>query len=137
VALTNGVHMLDRIAALTGQSITFEYGRAGFKAKLGDVEDTATLSLSLSDGTPVQVLAAWPRGGSACDDELTLYGTGGTLRVWAWRGWRFEPLAGTEAPSETASYSPEADSTAAAALAAQELIEEFYLSTGVSHVLAA
>lgn len=163
VALTNGVHMLDRVAALTGQSLTFEHGRAGFKANLGNVEDTAALSLSLEDGTPVQLLAAWPRGGSACDDELTLYGTGGTLRVWAWRGWRFEPVSGIEPPIETASYAAEANIaarvaagvsnalqefveaiathhaphlTADAALKAQELVEEFYRYTGLSHDLA-
>ncbi|MFH1568652.1 MAG: hypothetical protein ABIL09_11700, partial [Gemmatimonadota bacterium] len=30
----------------------------------------------------------------AMDDELTVYGAGGILRVWSWHGWAFEPRGG-------------------------------------------
>ncbi|RYZ80575.1 MAG: Gfo/Idh/MocA family oxidoreductase [Proteobacteria bacterium] len=162
VALTNGVHMLDRVSFLTGQSLKFEHGRVGFRAGLGDVEDTAALFLSLEDNTPVQILAAWPYGVSAPDDELTIYGSNGTLRVWAWRGWRFEPVSGVEQPLEIASYEATADiemriyagvnnalgdfvdtvkshrtfhSTAIGAIASQELIEQFYEYVGVESLV--
>ena len=41
------------------------------------------------------------------DDELTVYGTQGTLRIWAWRGWRFESSGGKF--EEYASYAPDQD----------------------------
>jgi predicted dehydrogenase len=152
VALTNGVHMVDRIAAITGQQLKFVSGHAGYSAQMGDVEDTAAMLFTLENGAPVQVFAAWPVGNRASDDELTVYGTKGTLRVWAWRGWRFEPTNG-EAPQEHFVYSEEDDldarvlsgvtaalqefafamtenrepnPPATAALKAQMLIEEFY-----------
>ncbi|MFH1566727.1 MAG: Gfo/Idh/MocA family oxidoreductase, partial [Gemmatimonadota bacterium] len=43
VALTNGVHMLDRMAWLCGQPLRFLAGRAGWTHHLGDVEDTAAM----------------------------------------------------------------------------------------------
>src|SRR5262249_20637720 len=59
VALTNGIHMLDRVAWLLGQSLTFHSGAAGRTQALGDVEDTATMQLTLADATPVTLLASW------------------------------------------------------------------------------
>ena len=106
VALTNGIHMLDRIAALTGQRLVFVSGTAGFSGRLGDIEDTAAMLLHLESGAPVQVLASWASGNRATDDELTLYGTKGTLRVWAWRGWRFEPSDSKQKVVEEFYYSP-------------------------------
>lgn len=153
VALTNGIHMLDRIAAVTGQTLKFVSGQAGFSAGLGDIEDTAAMLLSLENGAPVQVLAVWPKGNAGCDDELTIYGTRGTLRVWAWRGWRFEPLDVDETPIEKKCSASDADMpsriqtgvssalqefasaihehrepvpSAHAALISQKLIEQFY-----------
>jgi predicted dehydrogenase len=154
VALTNGIHMLDRIAFVTGQSLSFVRGVAGFSAGLGDVEDTAAMLLSLEKGAAVQLLAAWPRGHrKSCDDELTIYGTYGVLRVWAWRGWKFEPIedgastvqddcyAGSDdlasrvrvgvagAMREFASAILDrrpCDPPAVAAMAAQEIVDRFY-----------
>lgn len=94
VALTNGIHMIDRIAWVCGQPLRFRDGVAGWSQRLGDIEDTAAMQLSLADGTPVQLLASWPNRLGGLDDELTVYGTKGTLRIWAWRGWRFEPSTG-------------------------------------------
>lgn len=102
VALTNGIHMLDRIAWVCGQPLRFHDGVAGWTHEHGDVEDTASMQLSLADGSPAVLLASWPRGKGPSDDELTVYGTKGTLRVRAWRGWRFEPHDGP--PEEESSY---------------------------------
>jgi predicted dehydrogenase len=152
VALTNGIHMVDRIAAITGQQLKFVSGHAGYSAQMGDVEDTAAMLFTLENGAPVQIFAAWPKGHRPSDDELTIYGTKGTLRVWAWRGWRFEPING-EAAQEHFIYSDkdnldarvqsgvanalqefaaalaekrDPNPPATAALKAQMLIEEFY-----------
>lgn len=94
VALTNGIHMVDRVAWVCGQPLRFHDGVAGWSQQIGDIEDTAAMQLSLADGTPVHFLASWPRRDGGVDDELTVYGTKGTLRIWAWRGWRFEPSDG-------------------------------------------
>lgn len=152
VALTNGIHMLDRIAALTSQKLVFLSGTAGYSGGLGNIEDTSAMLLCLENGAPVQVLASWSRGNKITDDELTIYGTQGTLRIWAWRGWRFEPSHGAPAKekhcfetSATADERIQAGVAGAmqefvsaikekrqpnpvpqAALAAQKLIEQFY-----------
>ncbi len=154
VALTNGIHMLDRIAALTGQKLVFISGTAGYSGGLGDIEDTAAMLLRLESGAPVQVLASWSHGDKTTDDELTIYGTQGTLRIWAWRGWRFEPSNGAPAKDklcfETCATTDERiqagvagamqefvsaitekrqpNPAPQAALAAQKLIEQFYAS---------
>jgi predicted dehydrogenase len=91
VGLTNGIHMLDRIQWVCGQGLRFHAGVAGASQSLGDVEDTSAMQLSLHDGTAVGFLACWQRRSGAIDDELTIYGSRATLRVWAWRGWRLEP----------------------------------------------
>lgn len=153
VALTNGVHMLDRMAFVTGQKLTFQSGVAGYTGQLGDVEDTAAMQLTLENGAPAQLLASWPAGSSGTDDELTVYGTKGTLRVHAWNGWRFDPLDAAEAAQDHPCYTPEDDiqvriqsgvygalaefadaiienrqpnPPAEAALASQQIIEQFY-----------
>jgi len=94
VAMTNGVHMLDRIRWLCDQPLRLLDGSAAARHGLGDIEDVAAMQLELADGTPVQFLAAWPRGEGGMDDELTIYGAKGTLRVWSWRGLRLEPFGG-------------------------------------------
>ena len=126
VALTNGVHMLDRIAFVTGEELVFETGRAGCNARLGDIEDTAMMQLHLQkSGVPAQLLMAWPRGAAASDNELTLYGSAATLRVWAWRGWRLEPMDGTTPAQETLCYAPQDDTSARVRLGVCRALEEF------------
>ena len=160
VALTNGVHMLDRIAFVTGEKLVFETGRAGYSAKMGDIEDTAMMQLHLhKSGVPAQLLMAWPRGEGDNDNQLTLYGSAATLRVGAWRGWRLETLDGTTPAREKHCYALGADFDARVqigvsgaleefaaavsegrkpqptpqdALNAQTLVEEFYAFTGIT-----
>ncbi len=123
VAMTNGIHMLDRVAWVTGQPLRFHAGVAGWTQQWGDIEDTAAMQLSLADSTPVHLLAAWPASTAKPDNELTVYGTGGTLRIWAWRGWRFEPATGT--PEEHESYAPTDDPVARARVGMAGALREF------------
>ena len=123
MALTNGIHMLDRIGWVCGQDLTYHHGAAGWTQQQGDVEDTAMMQLSLADGTPVSLLAAWPRTDGTVDDELTVYGPAGTLRIWAWRGWRFEPMLG--APEEESSYPSDADPPARVRVGMTGALREF------------
>ena len=121
--MTNGVHMLDRIGWVCGQQVRFHGGVARFEGRLGDVEDTASMQLSLADGTPVLLLASWFRGAGATDDELTVYGTAGTLRVWAWRGWAFDPADGVR--QEHVCYPAGADHFARARVGMAGALSEF------------
>jgi len=158
VALTNGIHMLDRLAAVLGRPLRLIAGQAQISGELGDIEDAAAMLLTTPDRIPIQLLAAWPRGGGRCDDELTIYGEKGTLRAWAWRGWAFEPSNAADRPHNQQCY-PTADDvearvrvgitgalrefmaaivehrppnpSAADALAAQQLVEQFYQFTGL------
>lgn len=124
VAMTNGVHMLDRISWVCGQPLRFLSGQAGWTHNLGDVEDTAAMLLALADGTPAAFLATWSQGAvDALDDELTLYGTTGTLRVWSWRGWTFEPLAGS--PPQRGGYPEGVDRLARVRLGMAGALTEF------------
>lgn len=123
VALTNGVHMLDRIRWLCGQPLRLRAATAGWSHGQGDVEDTAAMQLELADGTPVQFLAAWPRGAGPTDDELTLYGSAGTLRVWSWRGLRFEPLGGE--PESWEGYPADMDAAARVRVGMRGALDEF------------
>jgi len=124
VALTNGIHMLDRIAFVTGEALTFMAGSAGAQQQLGNIEDTAAMQLQLASGVPVQLLAQWRRGDSQLlDDELTFYGTKATLRVWAWRGWRLELIDGSV--EEEDCYDPSWVLPAVARLAMADAIAQF------------
>ena len=58
------------------------------------------------------------------DDELTIYGTHGTLRVWAWRGWRFEPSDGS-APEQQECYAAKDDAAARVRVGVTAAQEEF------------
>jgi predicted dehydrogenase len=102
--------MLDRIAFMTGRSLSYVGGAIGHNVGRGDIEDTAAMLLRLDDGTPVQLLAAWPVGTPSVDDELTFYGDKGTLRVKAWKGWQLDPIGGKGVFNEQ--YPPEQQSTA-------------------------
>ena len=123
VALTSGIHMLDRTAWVCGQGLRFLFGSGHRTHRLGDVEDTAAMQLCLEDGTPVSLLASWPRADGPMDDELTVYGTEGTLRIWAWRGWRFEPVNGE--PEEHLCYDPDADHFARVRVGMAGALREF------------
>ena len=123
VALTNGIHMLDRIAWVCGQELTYRHGVASWAERQGDAEDTAAMVLSLADGTPVSLLASWPKARGPLDDELTVYGTEGTLRIWAWRGWRFEPGDGDA--EDHACYPEDVDRLARVRLGMAGALSEF------------
>ena len=124
VAMTNGVHMLDRISWICGQPLRFLSGQAGWTQKLGDVEDTAAMLLALADGTPAAFLATWSQGdGDALDDELTVYGAAGTLRVHSWRGWAFEPVDGER--EEHAGYPADMDRLGRVRVGMTTALDEF------------
>jgi predicted dehydrogenase len=104
VGLTSGIHLLDHVAWLAGQSLTLESARLMCSQNLGDVEDTASFSLHLENGAPVHILLCTRGNGSGLEGRIDVYGTKGTLRVGPWSGWRLET---TERVDERTYFRPE------------------------------
>jgi predicted dehydrogenase len=90
VGLTSGIHLMDHVAWLAGQSLTLESARLMHSQNLGDVEDTASFSLRLENGAPVHILICTRANGSGLEGLVNVYGSRGTLRVGPWSGWRLE-----------------------------------------------
>jgi predicted dehydrogenase len=88
--LTSGIHMIDHLSWLTGQPLSLDCARFGYSQNLGDVEDTAALSLGLPNGAPVRILVCMRAEGSGLEGHIDIYGQKGTLRIEPWRGWKLE-----------------------------------------------
>ena len=91
VGLSSGIHLLDQVAWITGQSLTLDSARFGHSfamGDMGDIEDTASFFLHLNQGAPVHILLCWRPRGKDLESELSIYGSKGTLYVDVWRGWR-------------------------------------------------
>jgi predicted dehydrogenase len=94
VGLTSGIHLIDHLSWLSGQSLALDSARFGYSQKLGDVEDTAAFALHLANGAPVHVLLCWRAGVDSFEGCLTVYGNKGTLWIEPWRGWKQESRGG-------------------------------------------
>ena len=88
VGLTSGIHLLDHVAWITGQSLSLESASLRCSPTLGDIENVASFSLHLSQGAPVQVLLCWRPGNGDLAGELSVFGSKGTLTVQVWGGWK-------------------------------------------------
>ena len=86
VGLTSGIHLLDHVSWISQQRLTLQSASFGHGQRLGNIEDTAAFALKTNHNVPVQVLLSWRRQGTGLDGQLTIVGTGGTLKVWPW-GW--------------------------------------------------
>jgi predicted dehydrogenase len=94
VGLTSGIHLMDHVSWLSGQSLALDSACFGYSQKLGDVEDTAAFALHLANGAPVHVLLCWRSGVDSFEGSLTIYGNKGTLWIEPWRGWKLESSGG-------------------------------------------
>jgi predicted dehydrogenase len=88
VGLTSGIHLLDHVAWITGQTLTLESASFRCSPKLGDIENVASFSLHLSKGAPVQVLLCWRPETGDLAGELSVFGNKGTLTMQVWGGWK-------------------------------------------------
>jgi predicted dehydrogenase len=82
--------MVDHLSWLAGEPLTLDCASFGYSQKLGDVEDTAALSLHLHSGAPARVLVCMRAEGAGLEGRIDIYGRKGTLRIEPWRGWRLE-----------------------------------------------
>jgi len=112
VALTSGIHLLDHIAWICGRSLSLSAARFGNTQKLGDIEDTASFFLRLSDGSPVHIVLCWRKGDGKLDSQLTVVGSKGTLKVSPWG----KLTLATKEASTDRSFFPEDSSTSERAL---------------------
>ena len=90
VGLTSGIHLLDHVAWITGQSLSLHGAQFGYSQALGDIEDTASFFLSSNEGLPVHITLGWRSKGKSLEGCLCCHGSQGTLHVNCWDGWRLE-----------------------------------------------
>lgn len=95
VGLTNGIHLLDHTAWITGQSLSLDSARFCYSHALGDIDDVAAFSLHLSAGAPVQILMGWRADASELQGEVSIFGSRGTLTIHVWKGWRLTNAKGS------------------------------------------
>ena len=88
--LTSGIHLLDHVAWITGQSLSLHAARFGYSQAFGDIEDTAAFFLTSNQGLPVHITLGWRSQGKSLEGELCCHGSRGTLHINCWDGWRLE-----------------------------------------------
>jgi len=88
--LTSGIHLLDHVAWITGQSLSLHAARFGYSQAFGDIEDTAAFFLTSNQGLPVHITLGWRSQGKSLEGELCFHGSRGTLHINCWDGWRLE-----------------------------------------------
>ena len=84
VGLTSGVHLLDHIAWICGQSLRLKAACFSDTQKLGNIEDTAAFFLELENRAPVHIVLCWRKGAGQLDCQLSIVGSKGTLKVSPW-----------------------------------------------------
>ena len=123
VALTSGIHMLDRISWVCGQPLNLKYAHAGYNFGLGNIEDTAVMQLELKNGAQVLLNAIWARRTASIDEEMTIYATNATLRVKAWNNLQVEWSTGEV--KQSANYSENLDHLAKVRVGIVSALREF------------
>ena len=98
VGLTSGIHLLDHVAWITGQSLSLHAAQFGYSQAFGNIEDTAAFFFTSNQGLPVQITLGWRSHGKSLEGELCCHGSEGTLHVNCWDGWRLE--TGSESQRE-------------------------------------
>ena len=96
VGLTSGIHLIDHVVFVTGQTLSFESACLRSTRRLGDIEDVAAFSLRLANGSPVQILLCWRAEDNALEGDLNIVGTRGTLSVQIWNGWKLVGASGSK-----------------------------------------
>jgi len=84
VAITDSIHLIDRVAWLLGESLRFIGGVSRSMIPETSVEDCAEILCDTKAGVPVTIGSFFFNGPRAWDDGLTLFGTEGVMKVGAW-----------------------------------------------------
>ena len=88
--LTSGIHLLDHVAWITGESLSLHAAQFGYSQAFGDIEDTAAFFLTSNQGLPVHITLGWRSQGKSLEGELCCHGSQGTLHINCWDGWKLE-----------------------------------------------
>jgi len=84
VAITDSIHLIDRVAWLLGESLRFIGGASRSMIPETSVEDCAEILCDTKAGVPVTIGSFFFNGPRAWDDGLTIFGTAGVMKVRAW-----------------------------------------------------
>lgn len=152
VVITDSIHLIDRVEWLLGEKLNFVAGMERRMEPDTGVEDCAEILCNSVSGVPVTIGSFFFSGPQAWEDGLTLFGTRGVLRVQAWSHveWQrygepevyryegYEPGTAQSGKSawghsqsiaefvESVREKREPESSAASALNAQKIVEDFY-----------
>lgn len=84
VAITDAIHLLDRISWLLNQDLKFVSGCASKSISGVEVESCVEMLCTTRAGTPVSVGSLFCEGPKFWDDGLLIIGTAGVLKIKAW-----------------------------------------------------
>ncbi|MDA2930955.1 Gfo/Idh/MocA family oxidoreductase, partial [Acidobacteria bacterium AH-259-O06] len=92
--LTDGIHLLDRIAWFAGGDIVAVGGYLARNFQPGSIEDTALMLLRISNGVTAEVFFAWLSTPHPYQCDLQVVGTRGTVTIHTWWGYELHGETG-------------------------------------------
>ncbi len=84
VAMTDSIHLIDRVEWLLGEPLDFVGGAARQLMPESSVEDCAEILCTSRSGVPVTIGSFFYSGPKMWEDGLTLFGTLGWMKIRAW-----------------------------------------------------
>jgi predicted dehydrogenase len=94
VALTSGIHLIDRLCWFTGDDVEMVAGAAGNPYFGEDVEDAAQIFLRFRGGCSAQITMAFLREQHPLLCDLEVIGTQGSIVVHTWQGYEIRNGSG-------------------------------------------
>jgi UDP-N-acetylglucosamine 3-dehydrogenase len=95
VAMSDGIHLIDRVRWFTGDEVRQVTGTAGNKYFAGTVEDWAQMFLWFEGGASAQLTMAFMKAEHPLVCDLQVIGTKGSLLVRTWQGYTLHGPMGT------------------------------------------
>lgn len=84
VALTDSIHLVDRVSWLLDEPLQFVGGSSRYLYPESQVEDCAEILCNSRSGIPVTIGSFFFNGPKTWEDGLTLFGTKGVMHIQAW-----------------------------------------------------
>jgi len=84
VALTDSIHLVDRVSWLLGEPLRFVGGTSRNLYPDSEVEDCAEILCNSRSGIPVTIGSFFFSGPKVWEDGLTIFGTKGVMTIQAW-----------------------------------------------------
>jgi myo-inositol 2-dehydrogenase / D-chiro-inositol 1-dehydrogenase len=96
VAMSDGIHLIDRLRWFTGLEARRLMGSVGNKYFASSVEDTAHMFIWFDHGVTAQLTMAFMKAAHPLVCSLHLVGTKGSIVVHTWQGYTLHGPQGTE-----------------------------------------